>query len=201
MKVVGRLAPVALLALLALVSCPSPQGPSVYERIVIDTFSPGFGFTPDTFIDLFDANGDPDTDDPWTGIDTGQVIAWDDNGSTEWVNMARIDYTGGMMSGTYYIRVRGNVEAFDEYYAIRVLSLNVGDSLPDYPIFSDPLTYLPLAAKPDAYDTPVIDDNPTQGGIPTNPASIGLGTSNSLSRSFYRDGVNPDIDWFVLVLP
>lgn len=194
MKVVGRLAPVALLALLALVSCPSPQGPSVYERIVIDTFSPGFGFTPDTFIDLFDANGDPDTDDPWTGIDTGQVIAWDDNGSTEWVNMARIDYTGGMMSGTYYIRVRGNVEAFDEYYAIRVLSLNVGDSLPADPSVA-------LAAKPDAFER---DDDPQSDGVPTNPVPIGLGNANALSRSLDYDLGPPaegDIDWFVLVLP
>jgi LruC domain-containing protein len=164
-----------------------------YPRIVIETFSPNGSFTADTFIDLFGANGDPDADNPWTGDDTGDALAWDDNGSTNWANMSLIDYTKGLNPGTYYIRVRGNVEAFDEWYAIRVLSLNVGDSLPAYPI-------LPLASKPDSVDlVGTGDDNPQSGGIPANPVEIGLGAAGALSRSLDYDGAG-DIDWFKLVL-
>ena len=182
----------ALLASLALLSCSSPSAPTTYERIVIETFSPDGSVTADTYIDLFDSNGDPDADDPWTGNDTADAIAYDDDGNDSlFTGMSRVDYSGGLASGTYYIRVRGRTISYgiDDFYAIRVLSLQLGDSIPAYPT-------LAFAAKPDSEE---VDDNPTSGGIPGNPVSID--TSTPLSRTLYSNGTDPEIDWFELVLP
>ena len=108
---------------------------------------------------------------------------------------ARIDYQGGLTSGTYYIRVRGASEALAEYYAIRVLSLKVGEPLPSY---SRPGVHSPDA---DPYEP---DDTPISGGVPDSPVNIGLGNSNQLSR-YYEDASGApgdgDVDWFKLVLP
>jgi len=171
------------------------EGPTLYDRIVIDTHSPNGSFTTDTYIDLFDSEGDPDADDPWTGDDTADAIAFNDDGNPEFPNMARIDYTGGLPPGTYYIRVRGAKEIVDEYYAIRVLSLNPGDTLPDYD-FSQP-----LAEKPDVYEAAPGDDEPKSGGVPSNPVSIEIGATISRSIDYDYATQEGDIDWFVLVLP
>jgi len=200
-KLTGRSAALVLLAVLALASCspePNPPAPIVCERLVVATFSPDGSFTADTYIDLFDSSGDPDADDPWAGDDTAEAIAWDDD-SGYTPSMSKIDYTGGLTAGTYYIRVRGKTAAYgiDEWYGFRVRSLNVGDPLPAYPDFGTPATWLPLSAKPDADE---VDDNPTSGGVPANPVAIDLGEVNAVSRSLYVDGTDPDIDWFVIVL-
>jgi len=181
----------------ALLGCSDPGNtPITYERIVIDTYSPNGSYTADTYIDLFDENGDPDADDPWSSDDTGEALASADSGNPDWPMMARIDYTGDLKPGDiYYIRVRGATETVDDPYAIRVLSLNVGDSLPGYVSLS-PVIGL------DGYED---DDDPVStGGVPTNPVPIQLGNSNSLSRSIDNPSGLPgdgDIDWFKLVLP
>ena len=179
-----------------LFACPSSE--KTYERIVIDTYSPDDNVTANTYIDLFDAGGDPDADDPWTGDDTGDAIAFDDDGNTsDYAGMSRIDYTAGLSSGTYYIRVRGLIETVDDYYAIRVLSLNLVDALPPYDF---PGVW---AAKPDLNED---DDSPQSGGVPVSPVTIQLGNTNWVNRSIddptpsFFDG-NGDVDWFKLVLP
>jgi LruC domain-containing protein len=184
------------------------EGSKLYGRIVIDTYSPNGSYTADTYIDLFDRNGDPDADDPWTGTDTGpgQALASADSGNPTWPMMARIDYTGGMQpGGTYYIRVRGATETVDDPYAIRVLSLNAGGALPEY----IPLTPV-LGPDSGENDDPVVfgpdtgEENAPTGWVPTNPVKISLGNANSLSRSIDNPSGLPgdgDIDWFILVLP
>jgi len=170
---------------------------AVYERIVIDTYSPNGSLNADTYMDLFDENGDPDADDPWIGDDTGDAIAFNDDGNPDWNNMARIDYTGGLLPGIYYIRVRGAVETVDDFYAIRVFSLNIGDSVPAY-VFPG-TDFL----KPDILEP---DDTPQSGGVPVSPVPIQLDDASGISRSLddptpaVADG-NGDVDWFELVLP
>jgi hypothetical protein len=184
----------------ALLGCSDPGNtPITYERIVIDTYSPNGSYTADTYIDLFDENGDPDADDPWSSDDTGEALASADSGNPDWPMMARIDYTGDLKPGDiYYIRVRGATETVDDPYAIRVLSLNVGDSLPGY-------VFLTPVVPPDDPDSGENDDDPVStGGVPTNPVPIQLGNANSLSRSIDNPSGLPgdgDIDWFKLVLP
>jgi hypothetical protein len=176
---------------LVFIGCPDP-GPHTYERIVIDTYSPNGSLTADTYIDLFDSNGDPDdTVDPWTDDDTTDAIAWADDGNPDFASMARIDYTGGLTSGTYYIRVRGKTSSENNYYAIRVLSLKIGEDLPDY-IFPG------FDTKPDQYED---DDDPGSNWIPLKYITIQLGNANNLSRSIDYDSNVPDVDWFKLVLP
>jgi LruC domain-containing protein len=163
------------------------EGTKTYERILIDTFSPDGSLTADTYIDLFGSAGDPDADDPWTGDDTGDAIAFDDNGNTNWPGTyARIDYTGGLEAGTYYIRVRGATEEVDDFYAIRVLSLQLSDPIPGYDTFPGTDFVSPDALEP--------DDEPISGGVPIAPVPIALG--QTISRSIHAG----DIDWFVLVL-
>jgi hypothetical protein len=179
-----------LIVSLIFIGCREP-GITTYERIVIDTYSPNNALTADTYVDLFDSNGDPDTDDPWSGDDTGDAIAWADDGNLDYASMARIDYTGGLTSGTYYIRVRGGTFDVSDYYAIRALSLNIGDGLPGY-IFPG------LDASPDSYED---DDDPGSNWIPLSYVPLQLGNANNLSRSIdYALSVS-DVDWFELVLP
>jgi hypothetical protein len=172
------------------------EGANLYKRIVIDTYSPNGSFTADTYIDLFGEGGDPDADDPWTKDDTGDAIAYADSGNPDFPTMARIDYTGGLAPGTYYIRVRGAKEAVDDYYAIRVVSLESGEALPHYD-FSQP-----LASRPDLVDSVAPgDDDPQSGGVPLNPVPIALGETISRSLDYDYTSEKGDIDWFVLVLP
>jgi hypothetical protein len=188
---------IRLLALMSLgfvmLGCSDPGNtPTVYERIVIDTYSPDMSATCDTYIDLFDVNGDPDADDPWTGDDTVDAIAFDDSSNTDWPGTySRIDYAGGLVSGTYYIRVRGAEVTVDDFYVIRVLSLKMGDPLPGYDYPGS------FSASPDNEES---DDSPQSGGVPTNPVIIELGNTNRVNRSIDFDG-SGDVDWFELLLP
>ncbi len=165
-----------------------------YPRIVIETFSPNGDFTADTYLELFGASGNPNEVDPWTP--TGAALAYDDNSSTAFAMMSKIDYAKPLSRGTYYIRVRGSSKSYgiDDWYAIRVLSLPLGGSLPSYPT-------LALAGKPDAVDnSDTVDDYLDASGVPSNPVPIDLTTP--LSRTLFRDGsVTSDVDWFKLVLP
>ncbi|MBA7567832.1 hypothetical protein ES708_09550 [subsurface metagenome] len=174
-----------------ILSC-SNREPTTYERIVIDTFYPDGASFVDTYIDLFDNNGDPDVDYPWTD-DVGESIASDDNGNTDQTFMSRIDYTGGLQSGTYYIRVRANVEATTGPYAIRVLSLLIGESLPAYALPGS------LAPEPDADED---DDDQDSNWIMIKSILIQVGNANRLNRSIDYDLGNSkgDVDWFKLVL-
>ena len=181
-----------------LFACPSSTGvdPTVYERLVIDTFhGPGWNWV-DTYLDLFGSAGDPDADNPWTpGSESGQTIASNDNGNTDvgQTFMSRID-VAGLTAGTYYIRVRGNLEATEGTYAIRVLPLGALDSLPAYDYPSSE------AGMPDAYEP---DDDSNASWVMLTPVSIQPGNTNWRNRSidYTSRGNVGDVDWFKLVLP
>jgi hypothetical protein len=183
-------------------SCPSTTTPKTYPRIVIDTYKPqGGGVGVDTFITLFDASGDPTTDtspDLWNDnnspytVDAPPIsIAEDDNGNPIFSSYARIDYTGGLTSGIYYIRVRCQTSTdLGGPYAIRVVEYvdTGGDINAQYPEG--------FFVSNNNSDTPYeTDDNPASGGIPTSPITIGIG--DRLNR-YLTAG---DVDWFKLVLP
>ena len=193
-KIAGSISSVLMLALL-LVACSNPSTPITYERIVIDTYSPNGSIFGPTHLELFDSNGDPDSgDDFWAGDDAGDVIASDDNSHPTYTDMARIDYTGGLTSGTYYIRVRGDSKTINEFYAIRVLSLTIAESVPVH-------VNIAFDFKPDSYED---DDDPASNWIPLKYIDIDLGDANALSRSIDNASANPadaDVDWFKLVLP
>ena len=178
-----------LLMLALVISCPNTNSPVTYERIIIETFYPGGGGIVNTVLTLFDENGDPDADDPWVVSDAPpDSLAEDDDSQPDGSHVlySHIDYTGGLISGTYYIRVRHFSSTGTGYYAIRILSLALGDDVPVLPVLT-----------PNASDSPYEpDDNPVlTGGVPTNPVSISIGDQ------FSRYLTAGDIDWFKLVLP
>jgi hypothetical protein len=177
---------------LVAVSCSSPSAPlTTYERIVVETYPAILGNTTETYIDLFGSAGDPDADDPWTGDDTGDALAYASGGAPiDHASYSLIDYTGGLTSGTYYVRVRGKTEGVTGPYVLRVLSLSLGEPVPAY-------VYPGVFANPDPYET---DDNPPSGGKPTDPVPIDLGSDNGINRWLDYD-TEGDVDWFQLVLP
>ena len=171
-----------------------------YPRVIIDTYkwsSGAFGTT-NTFLSLFDRNGDPTADTsptlwnddaaPYTVDAPPLSIAEDDDGNPTFAQFARIDYSAGLAPGTYYIRVRGYVSTEVGPYAIRVLTdINPLDQYPVEWFFAGPnYTDAP-------YET---DDNPKSGGVPTNPVAISIGQAHN--RYLQAAG---DVDWFVLTLP
>jgi len=186
------LLPMILLAL----SCTEAFGPRGYERIVIDTYPYFDGGSVDTYIELFDAIGDPDPlDDPWSTADQADALAWDDNGNPDHSSFARIDYTPAVaaVSGdTFYIRVRGATRPFDDVYVIRVLTPGIGDPLPAEIYPGAP------AAKPDSFED---DDDAASNWVMIAPVSISPGNSNYRNRSLDLNVAEDDIDWFKLVLP
>jgi len=142
-----------------------------YQLIVIDTFHTGGGGYNDTFLTLVDA--------------LGTTLATDDNGNpdqADHLGFSRITYTGGLASGTYYIKLNNPTGNGDGYYVIRVLT-------------TDPGSTFPTVAKVD--ETTDTDDAVDGNGIPLNPVSITLG--QVISRRL--DPVATDVDWFKLVLP
>lgn len=169
---------IALAALLFL-SCPvDSNGPEIYERIVIDTYGV-LGVTPETDVDLYG--------------ETGTLLGSNEASSSV---PGQIDtYNEGipMSSGTYYIKVYDNGRTDINPYAIRVLSLSVGESLP--PSF-DPGSF-------NSSDSPYESDDDAPGNIPTNAAKIPLGNTNYLNR--YLGSSSPvnyvDDDWLKLELP
>jgi hypothetical protein len=154
----------------------SSCGPKTYPRIVIDTFPPvEFSAPTDTTLQLFDRGGN--------------LIAQDDDNPAvpfDYQSSARIDYTGGLMSDTYYIRVY-SAATNPGPYVIRVLELGVGDSLPGYVFPGGTVS----EGNPDG------DDSET-GNIPDSPNDIDLGNANQLNKDL---DPGTDVDWLRLVLP
>jgi hypothetical protein len=147
---------------------PNPD----YPRIVIDTFTPPAFDENDTYLTLIDADGN--------------VVAEDDNGNPDQTNhkgCSRIDYQGGLASGTYYIKVYNPTATGNPNYGIRVLDYDPGASFPDI--------------APANEDDGGSDDGVDGNGIPTSPVSIDL--EEVLSRSIFPELT--DVDWFELVLP
>jgi hypothetical protein len=177
----------------------SASVPIIYGLIVIDTYYPDSGSqvsAVDTWISLFGSSGDTTTESPnlWNNDAspyTTETSAKAENGSLG--NYGRITYSLGLVPGTYYIRVRGVQSVMNGAYAIRVLSSAAdsptGPSWPWYFTATNPTDANPLGGS---YEP---DDNPLQGGVPTNPVTISLG--GKLNRWLTAG----DVDWFKLVLP
>jgi hypothetical protein len=172
--------------------CPAP---TIYPRMIIDTYRTTGPSTVNTFISLFNSAGDPtsdsspnlwNNDDPPYTVDAPPLsIAEDDNGNLFYDGYARIDYTGGLTAGTYYIRVRAGLSNQFGPYSIRILTL------PD-DIYT---SWLFTVSGDDALYEP--DDSPQSGGIPIDPVPIAIG--EKLNRFLTSGG--GDVDWFVLTLP
>ena len=162
-----------LACLILLAACSNPAtGPIYYPRIYIETYHPTepiTGADTETRITLYDGSGNQ----------LGQAV--------QATAFAVLDYLGGLYSGTFYIEVDSGPGPFGNIgpYAIRVLSLNLGESLPGYISFGS-------TNDPDTYE----DDDASVLNIPTSPVSISLG--GALNR--YLDSI-ADPDWMVLVLP
>jgi len=154
--------------------CPVAPEPTFYPRILIETYKPRVGApVPLTRLYLYDSGG--------------TLLDFNDRSALGADDTTRLDYTGGLNSGTYYIKVTGDGSA-PHYYAVRALSLSLGETPPayDYP-GGENLTE----------DDTDGDDTDT-GNVPDNPVDISLGNTNWLNRA-----INPpsDIDWLRLVLP
>jgi hypothetical protein len=167
-----------LCLLIVFSSCPT--GPRLYPRIVIDTFPPVDGMAvTDTTLRLYDSGG--------------TLVAQDDNNPAvpfAYQPSARIDYASGLSPGTYYIRVNSDSNNWGEY-VIRVLELEVGESLPAY--------VFPGITVNDGY--PDGDDSAT-GNIPDSPNDIDLGNANQLNKDLDSvSGAGTDVDWLRVVLP
>lgn len=190
---VWRLAALAACAA-ALAACSPGPSPTVYPRIVIDTYKPtgpiGVGVV-DNFLTLFGPAGDTTA-----GFDDAppSSLAQNDNGNPIFSNYARIDYSGGLTSGTYYIRVRGSDSGQAGYYALRVVTSvdSAIDQDAQYPPAED--WFFPSNEDDSGYET---DDDPTSlsSGVPTNPVDISIG--EKVNRSLTAG----DVDWLRLVLP
>ncbi len=169
-----------LVSFLVLSCSPEVTGPVIYERIVIDSYPPSGAGDPETDLILYD--------------ETGTELGSGDHTTVG----GRIDtYAEGLSlsSGTYYIKVYNKNTTLTSigYYAVRVLSLTVVDSVPDPDIATD-------LVHPDLYE----DDDNAPGNIPTDPVDISLGNSNWVSRylgEYDPDNDPDDDDWLRLVLP
>ena len=157
-----------LLVPLMISGCKSDPGP---DLIVIDTFTaPAFNAN-DTYLTLNDSGG--------------SLITEDDNGNPDQTNhqdCARIVGTGGLPSGTYYIKVNNPTGTGNPNYGIRVLDYDPGVSFPS----------ITAANNNDGG----VDDGDV-GGVPTAPVSISLG--QVISSSVFP--IATDVDWYELVLP
>lgn len=181
------------LSSLALSACC--QAPTIYPRIIIDTYNATSGpGSVNTFVSLFGSAGDPTLDtnptlwnndtDPYTVDAPPLSIAENRGGNPNDSTFARIDYQDGLEAGTYYLRVRAAVSTASGPYAIRVLLA------PDEDYAS--WLFLSYAVNPDGYEP---DDAPKSGGVPSNPVPIGVG--EKVNRCLAAG----DVDWFVLTLP
>jgi hypothetical protein len=185
----------------------SASVPIKYPEIVIDTYPPIYGYgTVMTWVSLFDSRGDTTVDLPdlWNGdnapykTETSPALIAQDGALGKW---GRIDFTGGLAPGTYYVRVRGLSSDANGGYGIRVL-----DAAPDSPGGASWAWYFTAVNSTEAnpaggsYEP---DDTPLQGGIPSNPVAISLNQKlNRWMTPGSTPGVPPgDVDWFTLILP
>jgi hypothetical protein len=157
---------ILFLCLLAAASCSQP-GP--FGRIIIDTYPPTTGpGEVDTKLSLFDASGN--------------LVAADSDSNPTKTGFARIDRSGVLLPGTWYIRVEGETGMEPGPYAIRVLLA------PDE--FYGPWLFGSYN-HPDSYEP----DDASSGNVPSNPVPITVG--GKLNR-YLTPG---DLDWFTLTLP
>jgi hypothetical protein len=159
---------------------PVAPPPTTYNRIIVDTyrFNDLASTDPDTFVSLYGSQGT-----------IAAPIAEADGGNlTYTVGLSRIDYAGGLTSGTYYIRVKGGTSLVDGPYAFRVLT-----ALSAPPNEYSASDYFAGVADPDPYEP----DDAESGGIPTAPLSVSVGTPYNR----YLTTGGGDVDWFKLVLP
>lgn len=174
-KVLGALS--LFMMVLLLTGCPDPTAPSApdYPRILIDTYSPLDGGTPpDTTLRLYDASG---------------TLLASDDGSSSADGDAHIDYTTGLDVGTYYIKITGD-SGGAVYYAIRALSLSLGETPPAY-------NYPGALSSEDETD----GDDADTDNVPDAPKDISLGNANRLNRAINPVVPVADIDWLRLELP
>ena len=163
-----------VLASFLVLSCsPEATGPVVYDRIVIDSYKSA------SYV------GDP-ANDLFLYDETGLELARDDDNGAGSIDTYALGLS--LSPGTYYIKVDDTFSSYTGPYAIRVLPLAIGESLPT--------AEDPDAIVADAYEP----DDTAPGNVPTNPADISLGNSNWLNR--YLDSASGDVsDWLKLVLP
>ena len=167
----------------------------LYDRVIIDTYKPGALINAaNTFASLFGPAGDPTTEtgtELWNGnnppytVDAPPTSIAEADGGGDHNGCARIDYTGGLAPGTYYVRVRGQKSTTDGFYAVRILLAPDDD-------YEGGDWFFPDISDPDTYET---DDNPPSGGVPTDAVPIAVG--GKLNRAL-TDG---DVDWLVFTLP
>lgn len=175
-------AAVLLVVIIFLSSCPQPttSGPTTYERIVIETYPWDTGKSPtNTTLRLFDS--------------TGTELAFNEDIGAGNV-ASRIDYTTGLESGTYYIKITSDA-GNSGTYVIRALYLTLTDALPDYEY-----------PKVEVAEPWPDGDDLSTGNIPEAPKIISLGSLKYLNRNLTTNTVFPpplpgDVDWCKLVLP
>ena len=147
-------------------------GPALfYERIVLETFHPQgtlYAAT-NTSITLYDSSG--------TQLDYVNIPA----------AFETLDYTAGLDSGTYYVKVFSPNTNMGPY-ALRALQLDPDDLLVDHP----PLI-IGSVSDDTAYEP---DDDDPWGGAAPDPVPLSLG--GVCNRNLESD---TDIDWLVLTLP
>jgi hypothetical protein len=173
--------------------------PVIYGEIVIQTYqaTSSAASNVDTVVSLFGSSGDTTVDLPnlWNNDlspFSTETSAIAENGGR--LVYGKIDYTGGLLPGTYYVRVRSPLSTHTGAYAIRVLTA---------PAAVDSTWQFGTTNPSDApYE---VDDNPLQGGVPTNPATLTIGLGGQLNRWLaagnIASGTPGDVDWFKLVLP
>jgi hypothetical protein len=185
--------PVIFLCVLAACTCREPTS---YGRVIIDTYPPtSASGTVDTKLSLYEADGD--------------LVATASDGNPE-AGYARIDYSGGLEPGDWYIRAEGEDGSQSGHYAIRVLLAPDENYAPwQFAGDNDPDSYEPDNAS--SYNVPTSpiaisvngninrsltpDDDASSGNVPANPVSIPM---NGRVNRYLTAG---DIDWLVLSLP
>jgi len=170
----------ALISFLLISCSQDATGPTVYERIVIDSYPPPGAGDPETDLVLYNKDGDP--------------LATAVHSLTEGARIDTHAEVVSLSSGTsYYIKVHNTDRDWFGYYAVRVLSLAVGETPPVVDVATN-------LEHPD----PAEDDDNAPGNIPTDPVDISLGNSNWVSRYLGEYDPAPDYiddDWLKLVLP
>lgn len=153
--------------------CRRDPGVQVYDQIVIDTWCDPFAAN-DTYLTLIDAGGnvlaENDDDNPAQG--------------TYNVGCSRIDYTLGLTSGTYYVKVHKPTDTGNPNYGFRVVDYDPGTS------------FAPITPADEDETGVYFDDSENASGVPTAPVDLALGQVES--RSIFPAD---DKDWYKIVLP
>jgi hypothetical protein len=154
----------------------------LYPRIIIDTYRPAVESSANTHtsISLFGPDGENSAAIP------GNPVV-----NQSWPSFARVEYTGGLAPGTYYIRVKDVDPAEEGAYAIRVVT-SIQAPPNEYPAAEN--WYYTTIDTSDPYES---GDTLVSGVPNSNVVSISLGAK--LDRNRY---LGPgEVDWCKLVLP